>query len=215
MTSSKSETIDAILTSAISAFAYRGFDGASLRDIATEAGVPHSTINHYYGSKRSLFSAAILWTWDDIDAERSRLLSELLAQHPAGPVPLKELLHSLAYPAVRRALSKDDFERAQIVLLTQNIGDIQPAGTETDRVDRSVGRWISAIERTCPTLSHEDVIWAFSFCVGVIYSWQLTLHRYDDLLDAPESRTAEQVAADIVAFAAAGIEAIVEARSSD
>lgn len=48
-----------ILDAAESAFARRGFEGARLRDIASEAGVHHALVHHYYGDKRGLFKEVL------------------------------------------------------------------------------------------------------------------------------------------------------------
>src|SRR5436190_21555417 len=53
------DTREAILTAARDAFAERGFDGASIRAIATTAGVDPALVHHYFGNKDQLFLAAI------------------------------------------------------------------------------------------------------------------------------------------------------------
>jgi AcrR family transcriptional regulator len=53
------DTREAILTAAREAFAERGFDGASIRAIATAAGVDPALVHHYFGSKDQLFLAAL------------------------------------------------------------------------------------------------------------------------------------------------------------
>src|SRR5690606_66362 len=49
----------AILSAAREVFAERGFDAASMRAIATAAGVDPALIHHYFGSKDQLFLAAM------------------------------------------------------------------------------------------------------------------------------------------------------------
>jgi AcrR family transcriptional regulator len=53
------DTREAILDAARSAFSERGFDGASIRAIATSAGVDPALVHHYFGSKDQLFLATI------------------------------------------------------------------------------------------------------------------------------------------------------------
>jgi AcrR family transcriptional regulator len=53
------DTREAILDAAREAFAERGFDGASIRGIATSAGVDPALVHHYFGSKNQLFLAAV------------------------------------------------------------------------------------------------------------------------------------------------------------
>ena len=52
-------TRDAILTSAIRAFARAGYDGVGVREIAGDAGVTAMMVNRYFGSKEQLFAEAV------------------------------------------------------------------------------------------------------------------------------------------------------------
>jgi AcrR family transcriptional regulator len=53
------DTREAILDAAREAFAERGYDGASIRQIATGAGVDPALVHHYFGAKDKLFLAAL------------------------------------------------------------------------------------------------------------------------------------------------------------
>ncbi|GGM43456.1 TetR family transcriptional regulator [Dactylosporangium sucinum] len=53
------DTRMAILAAARAAFAERGYDGASIRQIATSAGVDPALVHHYFGAKDKLFLAAM------------------------------------------------------------------------------------------------------------------------------------------------------------
>lgn len=48
-----------ILDAAVLVFGERGFDGATIADVAKRAGVSAGTVVHYYGSKGELFEAAL------------------------------------------------------------------------------------------------------------------------------------------------------------
>lgn len=50
---------DACLDRAIEAFAERGYDGVSLREIAAASGVSHGLLNARYGTKMGLWTAAV------------------------------------------------------------------------------------------------------------------------------------------------------------
>ncbi|MFI5510077.1 TetR family transcriptional regulator [Mycobacterium sp. NPDC051804] len=52
-------TRDAILQSAIAAFARAGYDGVGVREIAGDAGVTAMMVNRYFGSKEKLFAEAV------------------------------------------------------------------------------------------------------------------------------------------------------------
>lgn len=53
------DTQSAILAAARDAFAARGYDGASIRQIATAAEVDPALVHHYFGTKEQLFLTAM------------------------------------------------------------------------------------------------------------------------------------------------------------
>jgi AcrR family transcriptional regulator len=63
-----------VLAAAREAFAERGFDGATIRGIATAAGVDPALVHHYFGNKDKLFLAAV-----DAPADPDELLPQVLA----------------------------------------------------------------------------------------------------------------------------------------
>jgi AcrR family transcriptional regulator len=63
-----------VLAAARTAFAERGFDGATIRGIATAAGVDPALVHHYFGNKDKLFLAAV-----EAPANPADLLPEVLA----------------------------------------------------------------------------------------------------------------------------------------
>ena len=62
-----------MLAAARAAFAERGFDGATIRGIATAAGVDPALVHHYFGNKDKLFLAAV-----EAPADPEELLPEVL-----------------------------------------------------------------------------------------------------------------------------------------
>lgn len=61
----------AILQSALNHFGRAGFEGASVRTIAADAGVNHGMIRHIYGSKEELWRQAITFLFARISNELS------------------------------------------------------------------------------------------------------------------------------------------------
>ena len=57
-------TRDRIVGAARAAFAEHGFDGATVRTIATHAGVDPALVHHYFGTKQRLFMAAMQFPVD-------------------------------------------------------------------------------------------------------------------------------------------------------
>lgn len=55
----KQDTRTTILTAASEVFAERGYDAASIRQIAMKAGVDPALVHHYFGTKEQLFFATV------------------------------------------------------------------------------------------------------------------------------------------------------------
>ncbi|MFE9958709.1 TetR family transcriptional regulator [Micromonospora sp. NPDC005299] len=71
------DTREAILAAARAAFAERGFDAASIRSIATAAGVDPALVHHYFGTKEELFRATVA-----IPVDPAQLVPAVLAGDP-------------------------------------------------------------------------------------------------------------------------------------
>ena len=103
------ETHEQILVAARRVFAEQGYDGATVRGIAAEAGVNAALLHHFFGSKQQLFVAAMNFPInpaeqlplllsgppDEIGERVARLFLGLWAD-PAGRTPFLALLRSVA-----------------------------------------------------------------------------------------------------------------------
>jgi AcrR family transcriptional regulator len=75
-----SGTREAILDSARDQFAERGYDGATIRAIARDAGVDPALVHHFYGTKERLFAAAMR-----LPVVPSEFIAAALAETPRVP----------------------------------------------------------------------------------------------------------------------------------
>jgi AcrR family transcriptional regulator len=101
-------TREAILQSALTAFAHQGYDGVGVREIAQTAGVTAVLVNRYFGSKEGLFAAAVeaMFADSSLFAGDASTLAQRLAAlvasrndkdgHPSDPLLL--LLRSAPNP---------------------------------------------------------------------------------------------------------------------
>jgi len=87
----KRETRERILHCALIDFSQRGFDAASLRDIAAEAQVSFAAIQKHFGTKDALWRAAI----DEMFARQEEELgsAQWAAAERATPADLREFIH--------------------------------------------------------------------------------------------------------------------------
>jgi AcrR family transcriptional regulator len=119
------DTREAILGASREAFADRGFDGASIRGIATAAGVDPALVHHYFGNKEQLFLESMRVPVDP-GAEISRALAGGL--DGAGERLVRALLAVWDSPVgagavalIRSAVSNELFARMLREFLTHAI----------------------------------------------------------------------------------------------
>ena len=73
--SQKLATQEKVLTAALKVFAERGFEAASIRDIAQRAGVNHGLIKYHFESKEELWKRAVDHLFFRLDSEMSLVLA--------------------------------------------------------------------------------------------------------------------------------------------
>jgi AcrR family transcriptional regulator len=132
------DTREAILAAARETFADRGFDGASIRAIATGAGVDPALVHHYFGTKDELFRATVGLPVDpvefvpavldgDPDQLGARLVTMFLriwGDPHTGPVLLAIVRSALAHDLSARILR--EFLTTQILRRVINRLDVPP-----------------------------------------------------------------------------------------
>src|SRR5690349_20827396 len=77
-----------LLDAAVRVFAEKGFHASRVGDIATEAGVAHGLLYHYFRSKEEVLETVFRDTWSALVAETRRI--------EASDVPLREQLRLFA-----------------------------------------------------------------------------------------------------------------------
>ncbi len=96
----RSGTREAILAAARSRFAALGYEGATIRAIAAEAGVDPALVHHYFGTKEQLFAAAVR-----LPFAPGEVLAEALRAEPerVGEAIVRAALTAWEHPAARDA----------------------------------------------------------------------------------------------------------------
>jgi AcrR family transcriptional regulator len=136
------DTREAILAAAREAFAERGYDGASIRSIATSAGVDPALVHHYFGTKEELFVATVrppidpakmlpkIFAAGDIDGLGERVVTAFLSvwDHPVSGPAFEALVRSAVSSKLSGRLVREFFA-IQIIrrVMRELRTDVDPA----------------------------------------------------------------------------------------
>ncbi len=202
------DTKGTILDAAERLFTERGFGAVSLRDITAAAGVNLAAVNYHFGSKDALIVELFVLRASAINRERNALLLAA-EQRAAGPPALREVLRALLDPPLRWWLGDDPAKSTSARFIARAIAEGAPEIRAT--MESQVGhlqRFVIALARTLPQLSHAELCWRLHFTTGLMHYTIGDRKRLDALsLGACDYADVEAVIERMVEFSAAGFEA--------
>jgi AcrR family transcriptional regulator len=127
-----------LLAAARVEFAERGYDGATVRVIAERAGVDAAMVNHWFGGKESLFTAALDLPLDpgtiiaevvpgDPDHLAERILARFLdLWDSTGGAPLSTVLQSVAAHDAAARLLREFVNRVLVARVVSTVAPDRP-----------------------------------------------------------------------------------------
>lgn len=131
----QNETREHILAAARNQFGARGYDGTTIRGIATEAGVNPALVHHFFGTKDQVFVAALNLPIDPaavlatvLDGPRSevgRRILELflrLWREPVSRASFLALVRSVSTNEQAAAMMRQFIERVMLAKLSEGLG---------------------------------------------------------------------------------------------
>jgi AcrR family transcriptional regulator len=162
------ETRTRILDAAEELFMLHGFEGTSMRQLTTKAGVNLAAVNYHFGSKDALIEAVFRRRLDPMNAARIGALEEL---ESSG-----------------RALAPEAIIRAFVGVSLRMIEDTKSGGrnfirllgrtyTEPSKPIRVLigqfyapvmQRYKAAFERALPQMPREELVWRIHFMFGTL-----------------------------------------------
>ncbi|MBO6783280.1 MAG: TetR family transcriptional regulator [Alphaproteobacteria bacterium] len=203
-----------ILRAAEAVFADNSYEGASIRTIASRAGVNPALVGYYFGTKSELYAEIISGRYRDITEERDRLLDEV-PRDLAGRPAVEAILRAWFGPFVSRLDSPDG--ETFVRLLTREVQD--PAHGERGVVETilnpSAARCLERLAAALPDATPSDVAWGYQFAIAIMLSSVTGADRTQSLssddLTVPEGR---ELLDTMVEFAASGLVSLVERRAN-
>jgi len=171
-----SSTREEILRAARKLFAERGYEEATLRAIAAEAGVDAALVVHFFGSKAGLLEAAVEWPFDPevempkllADGRRhvGRRLAELFVrtwEEEGTRNPILTLIRAASTEPQAAALLSEFFRRRLYAPLLERLGvdraDLRAEFAVSQLVGLGMARYVLRFEPLASAEPDEIVDW--------------------------------------------------------
>ncbi len=191
-----------ILDAAEALFADRGFEGASIRDIAAKAGVQVGLVHHHGGGKEELFHKTVARRADELAQIR---LDALNALKEAGQPTLRGVLDCFIRPYITLAETGGAGWMAYGRLVAHVSVDPRWHAIAAECFDPTARRFIAEIAALYPKVD------AALLASGQVYSVSAVLAHLNSAWRVDALSQGGQLAGtdELIDFCAAGIEALV------
>lgn len=163
-----SDTRARILDAAERLFMAHGYDGTSMRQITSEAGVNLAAVNYHFGSKEALIQEVFRRRLNWLNEERMRALDELEATADGQPLKPSQIVDAFFGTMIRMA---EDEERGGVIFL-RLLGRTLSEPSDFIRAFLAheyktvVERYKEALFRSLPDVPKAEIVWRFHFMLG-------------------------------------------------
>ncbi len=204
---------DRLLDSAEELFCERGFEGASIRDIAASAECNIASVNYYFGGKEKLYQA--VWRHHLITMRDIRIASiDKVMSESDGKPELEVLLRSFAEAFIGPLVDESRARRLSKLWAREMIDQNLPANMfAQEMVIPTLTAMKMALVKACPGVDESKVQFVVFSVVGQLVHLVQTKAMFEHCDEAALPRFDLAKAIDhIVEFSAAGIRAYSEGK---
>ncbi|WP_394688746.1 TetR family transcriptional regulator [Hoeflea sp.] len=193
-----------ILDAAERLFAERGYDGASVRDIASAAGAQIASISFHHVGKETLFERVVERRASELSQLRLDALSALKTKDE--PLTLDALLSAFLCPYLEKAGAGDPQWLAYARLVAMVSADTRWHRISERCFDPTANVFIAEIARLFPQADRSAIAASFIFSVSAMLSLSTSTWRMQ-ALSAPhgDQPTMDRLAEQLVRFCEAGM----------
>lgn len=164
------DTKDRILDVAEEIFAEKGYSATSMRTITSRANVNLAAINYHFGSKAQLYQSVFRRRVEPMNRKRIQMLDALETKAGGKPLELEAILRTFIEPALKSSLNPSQGGVKFIRLLGRTHAEPGPEVHDFLPLlyQEVKDRYRSALARTLPELSQEELSWRVHFVIGTI-----------------------------------------------
>lgn len=199
---SSASTKERILTAAEVLFAQRGFDGGSLRQLTSAAGVNLAAVNYHFGSKEKLVEEVFRRRLDALNADRLAALAKVAG---APDTTLEDVLGAFIRPALE--LSNDGSGSLFMRVLARAFAEHDDSLRQflSENYGHVMRQFTAEFARLLPQLSREELYWRIDLVTGALTHAMSGFGMIQRKSDVTERSHREQTAAHLIRFAVAGL----------
>ncbi|KIN63570.1 Transcriptional regulator, TetR family [Sulfitobacter noctilucicola] len=154
-------------------FADRGFDGATIREIAAEAGEPVGTIHHHGGGKNALFHKTVARRAETLSCDRLNALQQVRSD---GDKTLERVLAAFICPFFELS-SKDPRWRDYARLVAFVSVDSRWQNISAECFDPVAEVFIEEISSLLPKASRKQIVEGFVYSVSAMLALLTSQNR--------------------------------------
>lgn len=216
MTENKIPKRERILDAAEALFAEHGFDGVTLRQIATQAGVDVALASYHFGKKLDLFQAVFERRAASLNSARRDALHACQDKAGAEGPSVESIIEAFLRPLELAQETGDEGWRHYLALIAYiNNSPYWGQRMMSQLFDELVQEFIEALKKALPGARDEDVYWCYHNLSGSLTLTLANTGRIDKLSQG-KCRSADfQAAYDhMIPFTAAGFRKVCARRDS-
>jgi AcrR family transcriptional regulator len=195
-------TKDRILGAAEALFARRGFDGASLRQLTTAAGVNLAAVNYHFGSKEKLVEQVFRRRLDALNARRLEALAKVEGR---ADTTLEDVLAAYIRPALE--LSHDDNGALFMRVLARAFAEHDDRLRQflSENYGHVMRQFTAEFARLLPQLGKRELYWRIDLVTGALTHAMSGFGMIQRPKDVSERAQRVQTAQHLISFAVAGL----------
>jgi AcrR family transcriptional regulator len=205
-------TRGAILDTAEALFSELGYEGTSIRDIATGCNIQAAVVGYHYGSKVELFNAVVGRRAVIINDARRWALDAQLSVRKKEPLAVDVLIHMYVAPLLE-ATSHGDPGWRNFASLMGRLAN-SPRGTEmiNQHYSEVASLYMSEFKRSLPSVPEGRLIDGFLYMVSAMLFVCADTGRWEAMAQRAQDthRDSQVILDDLVPFVAGGFKALLQ-----
>jgi AcrR family transcriptional regulator len=205
---------DRLLDAAEQLFAERGFDGASVRDIAATAGCNIASVNYYFGSKDKLYTE--VWRRQLVQMRDARLhaIEQVMSENNSKP-SLEDLLKSFANAFIGPFVDESRSRWLMRLMAREMVDQHVHVNVFVEEVIKpTISAMAGALMKVCPGLDESKIPMLIVLLAGQLIHVVHVKAMFDqaEIAEMPAFDITEAVD-NVVKFSAAGIRSYAEGKT--